>query len=62
MKSDQLPIDIPQYCDLCQRRMNPTIHIYGEDTRLCNDCYCQLESAPEVVAKSIERFLIGNVV
>ena len=62
MNSDQRTIDTPQYCDLCQRRMNPTIHIYRDDTRLCNDGFCQLESAPEVVAKSIERFLIGNVV
>jgi hypothetical protein len=62
MQSDQKTIETLQNCDLCERRMNPTINIYRDDTRLCNDCFCRLERAPELVAKSMERFLIGNVV
>jgi hypothetical protein len=62
MQSDQKTIGTLKSCDLCDQKMNPTIHIYGDDTRLCNDCFYRLERAPEMVAKSMERFLIGNVV
>lgn len=62
MNSEQQTIETPPNCDLCQRKMNPTIHIYKQDTHLCNDCFSQLESVPLVVAKCVERFLIGDVV
>lgn len=62
MQSDQKTIRTLLNCNLCERGMNPTINIYNDDTRLCNDCFYQLERAPEMVAKSIEWFLVGNVV
>ena len=51
-----------QRCDLCEQKMNPTVKIYNNDTRLCKTCFDHMESLPEAIAKSVERFLIGNVV
>lgn len=49
-------------CGLCEQKMNPTVKIYNSDTRLCRTCFDRMEKMPEVVAKCVERFLVGNVV
>jgi recombinational DNA repair protein (RecF pathway) len=49
-------------CGLCEQKMNPTVKIYNNDTRLCKTCFDHMENMPDVVAKCVERFLIGNVV
>lgn len=47
---------------LCERKMNPTVRIYDDNAHLCSTCLHRLQNLPEIVAKSIERFLVGNVV
>lgn len=49
-------------CELCEQKMNPTVKIYNNDTRLCRTCFYHMETMPGAVAKCVERFLIGNVV
>ena len=61
-QSDKPSIDPLQRCDLWEQKINPTVKIYNNDTRLCKACFGHMENLPEVVAKSVERFLIGNVV
>jgi hypothetical protein len=61
-QSDKPSIDPVQRCDLCEQKINPTVKIYNNDIRLCKACFGHMENLPEVVAKSVERFLIGNVV
>ncbi len=61
MKSDHQSIDSLQKCELCEQKMNPTVNIY-KNIRLCKACFHHMDKLPEVVAKSVERFLIGNVV
>jgi hypothetical protein len=61
-QSDKQSIAPFQRCELCEQKMNPTVQIYNNDTRLCKTCFDHMGSLPEVVAKSVERFLIGNVV
>lgn len=58
---DQLSETVPK-CDLCERKMNPTVRIYNDNTRLCSACFHHVEKLPDIVARSVERFLIGNVV
>jgi hypothetical protein len=58
---DKLNITILK-CELCEQRMIPTVKIYNNNTRPCKTCFHHMESLPEVVAKCVERFLIGNVV
>jgi NAD-dependent SIR2 family protein deacetylase len=62
MKSDEKSSDAIPKCDLCEQKMNPTVRIYNDNTRLCSACFHHMHNLPEIVAKSIERFLIGNVV
>ncbi len=62
MKSDEQTINALQKCELCEQKMNPTVKIYNNDTRLCKACFHHMEKAPDIVAKCVERFLIGNVV
>ncbi len=62
MKSDEQSNEAIPKCDLCERKMNPTIRIYNHNTRLCSACFYHIQNLPEIVAKSVERFLIGNVV
>jgi recombinational DNA repair protein (RecF pathway) len=62
MRSDKQTTDALQKCDLCEQKMNPTVKIYNNDTRLCKTCFNHMENMPEVVGKCVERFLIGNVV
>ena len=50
-----------QKCELCAKKMNPTVHLY-DDIRLCTVCFNDLQNLPEIVVGSLERFLIGNVV
>jgi hypothetical protein len=49
-------------CELCEQKMNPTVKIFNNDTHLCKACFNHMENMPKVVAKCVERFLIGNVV
>lgn len=49
-------------CDLCEQKMNPTVNIYKSDHKLCTACLQHLQTVPEAVAKSVERWLNGNVV
>lgn len=62
MESGMQTVDALQKCELCDHKMNPTVKIYNNDTRLCKTCFDRMENMPEVVAKCVERFLIGNVV
>ena len=62
MKSYKQLTDAPHKCELCEQKMNPTVNIYNNDTRLCNGCFEHMAKTPEVVANCMERFLIGNVV
>ncbi len=62
MKSDEQPIDALQKCELCEHIMNPTVKIYNNNIRLCKACFHHMGKMPEIVAKCVERFLIGNVV
>ncbi|MGD8835092.1 MAG: hypothetical protein PVI54_11840 [Desulfobacteraceae bacterium] len=62
MKLMEESISAGKRCDLCELVMNPTVNIYSDDCHLCNTCFREMENMPEVVAKSVERFLIGNVV
>ncbi len=60
MKADDQSRDVIPCCDLCEQKMNPTVNIYN-DIRLCSECYQHIQNLPQIVAKSVERFLIGNV-
>jgi formylmethanofuran dehydrogenase subunit E len=62
MKSDKQITDALKKCELCEQKMNPTVNIYKNDTRLCKGCFEHMANMPEVVANCVERFLIGNVV
>ncbi len=62
MNSDEQSNEAIPKCDLCEREMNPMARIYNHHTRLCKACFSHVEKMPEIVAKSVERFLIGNVV
>ena len=62
MNSDEQSNEAIPKCDLCERKMNPTVRIYNDNIRLCTACFQHIENMPEIVAKSVERFLIGNVV
>lgn len=61
MNSGNQIIDSSQKCELCEQKMNPAVKIYN-NIRLCKACFHHMEKLPDVVAKSVERFLIGNVV
>ena len=54
--------DVQKKCDLCEQTMNPTAHLYKDWTCLCKACFGHMQQMPEPLAKSVERFLIGNVV
>lgn len=58
---DQLGKTIPR-CNLCERKMNPTVRIYNDNIHLCSACFHRIRNLPEIVAESVERFLLGNVV
>ena len=61
MKSDNQSIDPLQKCELCEQKMNSAGIIYN-NIDLCKAYFHPMEKLSEVVAKSVERFLIGNVV
>jgi hypothetical protein len=52
--------EIPK-CEMCERKANPTIHIY-KSHQLCSACFHQMQILPEMVADNLSRFLLGNVV
>jgi len=62
MNSDEQSSEAIPKCDLCEQKMNPTVRIYNDDTRLCSACFHLMQNLPEIVANRVERFLIGNVV
>lgn len=51
-----------QECDLCEKMIHPAVRIVNRDIGLCPACFHHNEMMPKIVAKSIERFLIGNSV
>jgi ribosome-binding protein aMBF1 (putative translation factor) len=61
MKLDEQSTDTLQKCELCGHKMNPTVKIYNNDTRLCKACFNHMGNMPEIVEKCVSRFLIGNV-
>ena len=62
MESKEQPTNASPKCDLCEQKMNPTVKVYNNHTFLCAACFHHMKNLPEIVAKSLERFLIGNVV
>lgn len=62
MKSEEQMPGRPQKCELCGHILNPHVEIYKTHTLLCSTCFQQMDTLPEVLANSLERFLIGNVV
>ena len=62
MNPDEQSNDAIPKCDLCERKTNPTERVYNNYTSLCSECFSHMQNLPEIVAKSLERFLIGNVV
>lgn len=62
MIMEEQDIDTLQKCEFCERKMNPTVRIYKEHNRLCSICFANVENMPEIVLKSVERVLVGNVV
>ena len=50
-------------CDYCDHRINDRL-IHRTDTGLilCQDCLDYIEKLPSSMVKSVERFLLGNVV
>jgi hypothetical protein len=62
MKTEPTTKELQQKCELCEQTMNPTIHIYKEQTSLCRACFGHMQQLPEPLVKSVERFLMGNVV
>ena len=61
MESNKTNMDTAKKCDMCDQKMNPTVNAYKEDTRLCAACFGHMQCVPEHLARSVERFLIGNV-
>jgi hypothetical protein len=62
MNSDYQSSEAIPECDLCERKMNPTVRIYNDIICLCSPCFHHIQNLPKNAAKSIERFLVGNVV
>jgi UV DNA damage repair endonuclease len=62
MKLEKQTFSTNQKCNLCEQKMNPTVNIYKEHHHLCKACYQRMQNIPEMVAKSVERWLNGNVV
>lgn len=61
MRTDEPSCDVIPNCELCEKKLNPTVNLY-HDICLCSDCFQHIQNLPPVVANSLERFLIGNVV
>lgn len=62
MKSEEQSLSTSLKCDLCEQKMNPTVNIYKAHHNLCKACFQHMQNLPEVVAKSLDRWLNGNVV
>lgn len=62
MNSDYQSNETIPRCDLCERKMNPAVRIYNNIISLCSPCFHRIQKLPENTAKSVERFLAGNVV
>jgi hypothetical protein len=62
MKSDAKSVHAPPKCDLCEKKAKTVLKIYNNHIRLCEACFIQMEKFPAILASSMERFLIGNVV
>ena len=60
MESNNKNMDTAKKCEMCDRKMNPTVNVYKEDTRLRTARFGHLQGVPEHLARSVERFLIGN--
>jgi hypothetical protein len=62
MNSKEQPVDELQKCELCERKLNPSINIFNIHTCLCTACFQQMHTLPKIVANNLSRFLIGNVI
>lgn len=62
MQSEKHSFSANLKCDLCEQKMNPTVNIFKNDHKLCKACFIHMQNIPDVVAKSVERWLKGNVV
>lgn len=61
MNSDEQSSEAIPKCDLCERKLNSAVRNYNR-THLCSVCFQRIQNLHEMVAKSVDRFLIGNVV
>lgn len=61
MKTGEQQTDARNKCELCNQKMNPTVKIYKNHTRLCKACFQHMEIMPSIVAKCVERLVVGNV-
>ncbi len=61
MDSNEQLRETLQKCDLCEQKINPAVKICN-NICLCPACFHHIQKMPEIVAKNVERFLIGNVV
>lgn len=61
-KSDTQSIVGLQECELCGQKVDLEMKVNINDLRLCEVCHHQIKRMPEMVAKGVVRFLIGNVV
>lgn len=60
--SDEKSVDVRMQCTLCEQKMNPSVRVYNDHICLRSACYCRMQNLSETAARSIERFLMGNVV
>lgn len=60
--SDEKSVDVGMQCTLCEQKMNPSVRIYNDHICLCSACYGRMQNLSEPAARSIERFLMGNVI
>ncbi len=61
MQSNQTIEMTTSQCHLCEQKMNRSAYLFTKEIVICGVCYHHLERLPEVVIRSVERFLIGNV-
>lgn len=61
MRTSEQSIGIIDKCELCGQKINPTVKIYKDHTRLCKTCFHHMEIMPEIVGECVKRMMIGNV-
>ena len=49
-------------CDFCEKKLTPSRHHQAEsDLLLCRSCFVYMASLPPTAEKTVQRFLLGNV-